>query len=171
MNLETLGNLGDFFGGIAVIATLIYLAVQIRANTQATQSENRAGVAREYREINQAEGDPEVAKMIGEGLNNYPDMPHERMVPYGSWLNNQSLFFQGVFARYETGQLEEETYQAYLNWYASLVSTPGGRRWFDETVRPIYAPQMVLAVDARIHEGGLFDATTIRPYQWSDDDK
>lgn len=57
MNLETLGNLGDFFGGIAVIATLIYLAVQIRANTQATQSENRAGVAREYREINQAEGD------------------------------------------------------------------------------------------------------------------
>jgi len=34
LTLEDLGNLGDFIGGIAVVATLIYLAVQIRQNTQ-----------------------------------------------------------------------------------------------------------------------------------------
>ena len=33
MDFETLGNLGDFLGGIAVIATLVYLALQIRQNT------------------------------------------------------------------------------------------------------------------------------------------
>jgi len=31
--LEALGNLGDFVGGIAVVATLIYLAIQVRQNT------------------------------------------------------------------------------------------------------------------------------------------
>ncbi|MCP5130899.1 MAG: hypothetical protein H6985_15105 [Pseudomonadales bacterium] len=31
--LDTLGNLGDFVGGIAVLITLIYLAIQIRQNT------------------------------------------------------------------------------------------------------------------------------------------
>ena len=31
--LEDLGNLGDFLGGIAVIATLVYIAIQIRQNT------------------------------------------------------------------------------------------------------------------------------------------
>ena len=37
--LEDLGNLGDFLGGIAVIATLLYVAVQIRQNTrQITQN-------------------------------------------------------------------------------------------------------------------------------------
>ena len=75
MSLETLGNMGDFFGGIAVLVTLLYLAVQIRSNTKATQSENRAGVAREYREVMQAESDPEIARIIGEGLRDYPDMP------------------------------------------------------------------------------------------------
>ena len=34
MTLEELGNLGDFLGGIGVIVTLVYLAVQIRSNTQ-----------------------------------------------------------------------------------------------------------------------------------------
>lgn len=30
---ESLGNIGDFIGGIGVIITLIYLAYQIRQNT------------------------------------------------------------------------------------------------------------------------------------------
>lgn len=30
--IETLGNLGEFIGGVAVLATLIYLAVQVRQN-------------------------------------------------------------------------------------------------------------------------------------------
>jgi len=32
--LEALGNIGDFIGDIAVVVTLIYLAVQIRQNTR-----------------------------------------------------------------------------------------------------------------------------------------
>ncbi len=37
MNLESFGNVGEFIGGLAVIATLIYLAVQIRQNTITTR--------------------------------------------------------------------------------------------------------------------------------------
>lgn len=36
--LDTLGNLGDFVGGIAVVITLIYLAVQVRQNTSALKA-------------------------------------------------------------------------------------------------------------------------------------
>jgi len=35
--LDALGNLGDFLGGIGVVVTLIYLALQIRQNTAATR--------------------------------------------------------------------------------------------------------------------------------------
>ena len=38
MTIETLGSLGDFLGGLAVIASLLYLAVQIRQNTKAIRS-------------------------------------------------------------------------------------------------------------------------------------
>jgi hypothetical protein len=42
--LEDLGNLGDFLGGIGVIITLIYLATQIRQNTN--QLRQNADLAR-----------------------------------------------------------------------------------------------------------------------------
>lgn len=35
MNLTQLANLGEFVGGVAVLVTLVYLAVQIRMNTRA----------------------------------------------------------------------------------------------------------------------------------------
>ena len=34
MSFEALGNLGDYVGGIAVILSLAYLALQIRQNTR-----------------------------------------------------------------------------------------------------------------------------------------
>jgi hypothetical protein len=35
--LEELGNIGDFVGGLAVVVTLVYLALQIRQNTATTR--------------------------------------------------------------------------------------------------------------------------------------
>ena len=38
MSILELGALGEFFGSIGVIATLIYLAIQIRSNTKTTKA-------------------------------------------------------------------------------------------------------------------------------------
>ena len=38
MTLDTLGNVGDFVGGVTVIVSLLYLAVQIRQHTKAVRS-------------------------------------------------------------------------------------------------------------------------------------
>ncbi len=52
---ELLGNLGDFFGAIAVFGTIIYLAVQVRyskhaveANTRALENQHKLALAQAY---------------------------------------------------------------------------------------------------------------------------
>ena len=42
--VESLGNLGDFIGGIGVIITLIYLATQVRQNTAALRAASRQAI-------------------------------------------------------------------------------------------------------------------------------
>lgn len=42
MTLEDLGNIGDFLGGVGVVATLLYLALQIRQNTKQLQADSMA---------------------------------------------------------------------------------------------------------------------------------
>jgi hypothetical protein len=43
MSLAQLANLGEFVGGLAVLVTLIYLAVQVRQSTDLAQGTRAAG--------------------------------------------------------------------------------------------------------------------------------
>ena len=48
MTIIELGALGEFVGAIAVVATLIYLAVQIRQNTRSMDANRRLALAQTY---------------------------------------------------------------------------------------------------------------------------
>src|SRR5690242_14446274 len=48
MTIEQLGALGDFVGAIGVIATLAYLAVQVRQNTHSLEASQRLAASQTY---------------------------------------------------------------------------------------------------------------------------
>jgi hypothetical protein len=61
MTLEDLGNLGDFIGGIAVVVTLVYLALQVtqnnrllRANTASVRAASTTAINERLIGVNQA---------------------------------------------------------------------------------------------------------------------
>jgi len=155
--LDALGDLGDFIGGIGVVVTLIYLATQIRQNTSALRTASRQQIASGYRESNRLRLDSAAALAWTTGLSSFPSMPFEDRNRFGTVMIDEALFFQGAFAIHESGQLEESTYAAYLDWFTSIVATPGGSVWWEETGRPVFVPGMVAAVDLRLSSGGLHD--------------
>jgi hypothetical protein len=161
MSFDALGNLGDFIGGIAVVVTLIYLAVQIRQNTSALRTASRQTIASGYRESNRLRLDSATALAWARGLTSFPDLPFEERNLFHTVMNDEALFFQGAFALHESTQLEDSTYKAYLDWFSAIVLTPGGKVWWETTGRPIFVPGMVTAVDQRLENGGLLGVRDI----------
>ena len=155
--LDALGNIGDFVGGLAVVVTLVYLAAQIRQNTNALHTASRQAISDGYREANRLRLAPESALAWARGLHGYEDLSFADAAMFTTLLNEEALFFQGAYAMYESGQLDESTYLAYLGWFSSVIFTPGGSHWWENVARPIYTPGMIVAVDDRIAEGGLVD--------------
>jgi hypothetical protein len=49
---EVLGNIGDLVGAVAVVLSLIYLAIQIRRNTEALQLSASESISRSVADIN-----------------------------------------------------------------------------------------------------------------------
>jgi hypothetical protein len=65
MTFEALGDLGDFVSGIGVVVTLVYLAVQVRGNTQALQSNTLQTLQSEANRMNLATAsNPELARVL-----------------------------------------------------------------------------------------------------------
>ena len=154
--LDALGNLGEFVGGLAVVVTLIYLAIQVRHNTAALRVASRQEIASGLRTHNRLFMEPSVCRAYAKGLRGHPDMPFDERSLFMTLLTDHALFFEGAFALHESGQLEGETYQTYLTFFACQIATPGGAGWWAEG-RPFYPARMVEALDARLSRGDLPD--------------
>jgi len=159
--LEALGNLGDFIGGIAVVVTLVYLATQIRQNTSALRTASRQAVSSGYRETNRLRLAPDAARAWAMGLRGFGSLPFAESAMFSTLIADESLFFQEAYALHESGQLDESTYRAYLDWFSAIIATPGGTHWWETAGRPIYTPGMIDAVDARLAAGEVLDILEI----------
>ena len=151
---ELLGNFGEFFGAIAVVATLGYLVIQIKQNTSALRASSRQEIATSYRENNKLLADEKVARAYSIGMSQYPDLCFEDRSLFSMYMNDFGVFIQGAIALHESDQLEDETYYPYLSSFCSTLSTPGGSAWWSE-VRPFYLKRMVERVDHRLAQGTL----------------
>jgi hypothetical protein len=60
MSLQDLGNIGEFVAAVAVVVSLIYLAVQIRQNTRSVRASTYHSVNRSAREAEMAVGGSET---------------------------------------------------------------------------------------------------------------
>ena len=136
------------------MVTLAYLAVQIRQNTRALKTASRQEIVSEFRAYNRLFFEPGVNESYMAGLRHYPDLPPEQHGAFSNLLNDHTLFFQGAFALHEAGTLEDETYEAYLRFFAANVATPGGAAWWAE-ISFLYPPRMVQEVEARIRRGDV----------------
>jgi hypothetical protein len=163
--LDSLGNVGDFIGGIAVVVTLVYLAVQIRQNTKALETASRQAISEGYRASNRLRIDPEAGLAWAKGLTSFADLSFSDRNLFSTVIIDEALFFQGAFALYESGQLDDSTYIAYLNWFSSIIATPGGSHWWETTGRPIYTPGMIKAVDERLAKRDLPDIRNLPALQ------
>ncbi|NIU08761.1 hypothetical protein GWN42_09780, partial [candidate division KSB1 bacterium] len=67
MTLTELGAIGEFVGGIAVVLTLVYLAVQIRQSTNSTRSSAYQSWVNAHESLFSSMQDEKFTKVIFDG--------------------------------------------------------------------------------------------------------
>lgn len=135
--LDELGNLGDFIGGVAVLVTLVYLAIEIRQNTAQIKIGSEIARADTYaRSVESFSvfrdfliSDSEVAEIYLRGCRDLGSLkPVERLRFY---LILQQAFhtMQAVIANIaSTGtQIENPAHTLNLDW---MMKQPGVREWW-----------------------------------------
>jgi hypothetical protein len=157
VNLDALGNIGDFVGGIAVVVTLAYLAVQIRQNTRHVRQSVELARATSIKGANATEPsmlaiaqDPELARIFRAGL-----------ADYSSLAGDESLRFTMVLGAMVSSIAVQITEQMMLGIHESdsigdqvlalkrFLATPGGREWWKRN-GVLYSGVIRRLVDERV---------------------
>jgi hypothetical protein len=164
MTLMELGALGEFVGAIAVVITLVYLAVQIRQSNQAMRENRRLALAQTYQMradalqemlVRASESEhiaPIISKLTGLG---YPEnvASLDQLTPiergrFRLWQIAQQTHWDNLFFQYQQGYLDEEYFrdsflvrvQRLAPIWAAL-GVGGSRRSFEAELEQLLADQ------------------------------
>ena len=131
MTLEDLGNLGDFLGGIGVVVTLVYLALQIRSNTQTVRAASLEAVVNSHSQfLDRLAADPDVSRIWFSGL-----WAGAELTP-GEGQRLLALLFSAVrrwesaYYNVRTGTIEHSSWAGFYREYTNVFASQGAAaRW------------------------------------------
>jgi hypothetical protein len=129
--LEALGNLGDFIGGLAVIATLLYLAVQVRQNTQMLRANALATGSEARLSFNHLLGtNPAAARVYQLGLEDFSSLTEDEQRQFLHLIRAGFGSYQHVFQQYEGGLVDEAVWHQDRRAAIGLLSLPHIQVWW-----------------------------------------
>lgn len=130
MNWEAIGAVGEIVGAITVFLTLVYLAIQIRQNTKAVQASAIDSANSQVSNVREKIfSDPEVANMYRRGNEDPTSLNEDDAIRYRLLVHNVLLAISNVIIQASVTGLSESTWQVQLPIITRVVTTPGGR-WF-----------------------------------------
>lgn len=150
VDITTLGAIGEFVGGIAVIGSLIYVGFQVRqSNEQAAQrneierNESERQFARDTSSLLLALTDPDLSRVFRQGLVDHESLTKDEQLRFDMWLSGLTNHCVSIWRR---GLMHEPWVRTWLDWLVSVKKTPGGGVWWEST-KLRYLPDFVDEVE------------------------
>ena len=150
MSLQDLGGLGEFIGSIAVVLSLLYLAVQIRQNTKAERATSRQTILDTfYAALWDLGASSERQRVLKAGFANFETLSdQDKAIFQLTLLRYIGNLYNGILLR-QSDMVDEETFSIIANTAVSTLATAGGRQWW-EASRDGSSPTIRDYIDRRL---------------------
>ena len=143
MTLEEFNYIAEIIGSIAIIASLIYVALQVRQNTIAVRLSTLHDVKDTIREVNllvAEQGD--LAEILFEGFQGLDKLSGAPRARFYTWAHNLFLGYENLYLQYLGGALDPRHWSGMAQHMTDVSSVPGlqaywadRRQWFTEEFR------------------------------------
>jgi hypothetical protein len=162
VNWEAIGAISEMIGALAVVVSLVYLAFQIRQNTNQLEHNERASIAASasvsatnYRENRkQIYASSELAEIYMKGARDPESLDEVDRLRFRLLMSNFVDANWDMYVQSVATGFSPEVWSAHGSKVLSRVlGTPGGR-WFWRNFREEYSPEFCLEVDRVLASSG-----------------
>ena len=143
MNWDAITAISEFIASVAVVVSLIYLALQVKHSNKLSQSQTRT----DLRHMAQSE----VYKMI--------DIPEIAQSFYKNELSEQDAirlhnfliaalrFREFIWRQYNNNLLDEDTFRYYMMAVIQVLGSERNRRWWNTYKNTTFDPGFIAYID------------------------
>jgi hypothetical protein len=164
IDLQYLANLSEVVGAVVVILSLIYIAIQVRQNTQAQRTENYSRALDRLAAIqSMLSQDGELSLIFSKAVLDTSKLtPQERM--RFTWSMYESFgAFEFMFHASRTNAIPDEVWTRWSSGVAWWLSFPGVQAWWQ--ARPLPFTESFTAFVESLLKDNPTDLESAQRYQ------
>jgi hypothetical protein len=134
MNWEAIGAIAELVGGIGVIASLVYLATQIRQNTKWLRSTILESAGTRSSELaRDAASDPSLSRLIGAAISGAAPMDPDERYRFELYLLSALRHYEISHAHFNDGLLDSNQFSGVRENLRVWLSYENFENWWLET--------------------------------------
>ncbi len=149
---QLLGNFGEFFGAIAVVVTLAYLAVQIRQNKDASLASTHRNVSLGLVEVVDALKDPALRgitlKIMDSG---FQSLERDEQARMSVWLCTFMWVLEDAYFQWRAGNFPDRAWRPRENHMLDILTMREVDSWL-EVRKAWFDPGFITYVRERMAE-------------------
>jgi hypothetical protein len=153
VTIQDVGSIGELIGAVATVATLLYLATQIRQNTATGRATAAIAANQSNASFNRFLAEDQTANRIfWKGLATPRELSEAEWMQFTQIASLQSNNLQQSYALYHEGSLSASSWHAQreaIRWFATQ---PGFQKYWDEW-GAMHEPGYASFVNELIHAG------------------
>jgi hypothetical protein len=165
MNWDALGAIGEIAGALGVIATLLFLGLQIRQSSKATMAATFDAILAEWRELerNSFIEHPENIKVFADGLTDFNKLTLNDKRLFNYVMSQYALFVENMIQQHRHGNIQYSQLSPWVYYYSMLIRSPGGKVWWGE-YKNLFSLTVSETMDAhRVKHSDKPDITAVVP--------
>ena len=131
MNWEAVGAVGELIGAVTVVITLLYLAIQIRQNSQAVKNSAAQALLSELNDsLRVASSEPTTARAVILGQTLFEELSEEGRAQFITWIFAWMRTIEQAYFQYVQGSIEEEIWEGQMAHLRQLIHAPAVKEWW-----------------------------------------
>jgi hypothetical protein len=151
MTISEWGSVAELISSVAVIASLIYLAIEIRHNTAQQKREETVSIQHGQNSVVQNMLDPRIVRAYAITADGDVAVSAQDRATAIVWVIQYINHFQIVCDLYDSGSLEQDRFDLWKGFAVSIVASKGIRAWWeDELGKYAFMPRVRDLIDSEL---------------------
>ena len=128
MNLDQIANIAEISAAALVIVSLIYVAIQIKQNTKATQlSTSQAFIDTHGKVVMHIAVDKEFRDIYWRGLKGLSNLHGSETVAFAGWIIHALRVWESFHYQWQNGGFDDRLWAGFKVQLCDLFGYPGAR--------------------------------------------
>jgi hypothetical protein len=142
VSIAELGSIGEFLGSLVVLISLVYLAIQVKRNTETARSSAYQAIVSEFSSLNHAmAGTADLSMLFVNAMESFATLRIDEKARMSQIFFVLFRNFENMYYQYYKGYLEDDVWIGWKRLMLTYHARPGFQSWWSmrsDTFSPLF---------------------------------